>query len=534
MLDLHIETADLHGAWCATRAGWACGGSHLDPFRNAALESFAFASPRRLLFVVRERSAGVPSAEGTRVGDAIPMLDEDAWERQLAAATQWPLQFVTVVIATDASEPRVQLESGDWANGAVFLVARPEVLTGCWDAGRLYRHLPEPRLDPVLASHFLASFDVPYSRRTMFAGMQVMTHRSRARWDGSGLTIDYPAPVEAPAPMLLKPDADVVAAFRKIVRSSMARWLPPGFRGASAELSGGLDSAIVAATASDLLDTPLLTQGIILLGEMGEEQRSRRHELIARFGFSDDTVDISDFIPLHAGSTRLTRTPAVPWEDCYYEALEAMLQRAAARGAAIVFTGIGGDELCGPGLYNDVDTDRAGEARQPDDPFPAFLTDRAQEIVRGTEGTLDHAPMALVCSSSLCASQRSSALAMRLGLWTINPLCTPELVAFCDRLPPEWRRDRAVERRTLESLGCSRNVFRPPAPDDFSSACVRGVRSAGRATIEALFRDSRLAELGLVDRDRLLADYRQWCDSGRSDGDLPFYAAAILEQVLRQ
>jgi len=44
----------------------------------------------------------------------------------------------------------------------------------------------------------------------------------------------------------------------------------------------------------------------------------------------------------------------------------------------------------------------------------------------------------------------------------------------------------------------------------------------------------RLAELGLVDRDRLVADYRQWCDSGRSDGDLPFYAAAILEQVLQQ
>lgn len=461
------------------------------------------------------------------------MLDEEAWERQLAAATRWPLQFVTVVIATDGSEPRVQLESGDWASGSVYLIARPGALTGSWDAGRLYRHLPEPRLDPILASHFLASFDVPYSRRTMFAGIQVMTHRCRARWDGAALTIDYPPPLEVPAPMRLKPDADVVAAFRKILRSSMARWLPPGFRGSSGELSGGLDLAIVAATASELLDTPLLTEGIILLDEMGETQRARRRELVARFGFSDDTVDISDFIPLHAGSVRLTQMPAVPWEDCYYEALDAMLRRAAARGAVIVFTGIGGDELCGPGLYNDVEPG-TGEVPRQDDPIPAFLTDRTLEIVRSTESTLDRAPMALVCSSSLCASQRSSALAMRLGLWTISPLCTPELVAFCHRLPPEWRRDRAVERRTLESLGCSRNVFHPPAPDDFSSACVRGVRSAGRATIEALFRNSRLAELGLVDRDRLVADYRQWCDSGRSYGDLPFYAAAILEQVLRQ
>jgi hypothetical protein len=60
------------------------------------------------------------------------------------------------------------------------------------------------------------------------------------------------------------------------------------------------------------------------------------------------------------------------------------------------------------------------------------------------------------------------------------------------------------------------------------------MRNAGRGTIEALFRESRLAELGLVDRDRLVSDYAQWCDSGRADGDLPFYAAAILEQALRQ
>lgn len=534
MLDLHIEIPDLRGTWRATTTGWASGESRLEPFRNVALESFALASSRRLLFVVRERCAGLASVESPRVGDPIPMLDDDAWQQQLDTAAQWPLQFVAVVVATDSSEPYVQLESGDWANGSVYLVARPGALMGSWDAARLYRHLPEQRLDPILASHFLATFDAPYSRRTMFTGMQVMTHRSRARWDGRAVAIDYPQAVDAPAPMRLKPDADVVTTFRKIVRSSMARWLPSGFRGASAELSGGLDSAIVSATASELLDTPLLTQGIILLGEMGEAQRERRQELVARFGFSDDTVDISDFIPLHAGSVRLNGMPAVPWEDCYYEALDAMLRRAVTRKAEIVFTGIGGDELCGPGLYNDVDHEMTGEARQQDEPIPAFLTKQANEIVRSTETTLDRAPLALVCSSSLCASQRSSALAMRLGLWTINPLCTPELVAFCDRLPAEWRRNRAIERRTLESLGCSRNVFQPPAPDDFSSACVRGMRNAGRGTIEALFRESRLAELGLVDRDRLVSDYTQWCDSGRADGDLPFYAAAILEQALRQ
>ncbi|MFL6305271.1 MAG: hypothetical protein ACJ72H_17200, partial [Candidatus Sulfotelmatobacter sp.] len=166
-------------------------------------------------------------------------------------------------------------------------------------------------------------------------------------------------------------------------------------------------------------------------------------------------------------------------------------------------------------------------------PVPPFFTDEARAMFNDTRNCLDTAPATLAASSGISASACSSAMAMRHGLWTVSPLCTPELVGFCARLPLEWREDRAIERKLLEKRGCSPNVFRPPAPDDFSPACRLGMRSAGRSAILRLFGDSRLAAMGLIDPNRLLSDYRCWCEGNSSEGDLPFYATAVLEQTLR-
>lgn len=201
-----------------------------------------------------------------------------------------------------------------------------------------------------------------------------------------------------------------------------------------------------------------------------------------------------------------------------------------------MFSGLGGDELCGSHwdeietvpLQPDAESDRDAEPASP-----AFMTDRALQTVRETQNTLDRAPRSVICSSALEAAACSSAISMRRGIWHVNPLCTPELVRFCAHLPLEWRQERTIERRLVTWLDCSENVAYPPQNDDFSPACRLSLRSHGRLAIRNLFGDSCLADLGLVRVDRLIAEYDRWCRGNDTEGDLPFYSVAILELTLR-
>jgi asparagine synthase (glutamine-hydrolysing) len=545
MIKFQIRRPDLSGHWRASPMGWAAGESCIEPFRNASLESYAVASSGCFLVLARERlsSAARPSwAEQP----AIPWVDADEWRRILEEALKWPLQFIVLVIQLGPQGPELVIVSGPWGIGPLYVIGRSEEIIGSWDPVDLYPRLSGEPLDPALVCNFIASFDSPYSRRTMFREMWLLTERSRAVWkmspQGAGemeFAVAYPPAVLTPRPERLKPDADVLQTFWRILKGSLSRWLPAGFRGAGVELSGGLDSTIVALAAAELLDCPLATHGVILLDDMGEAQRARRQELVDTFGFHDTTVEMRDWIPFAPNSSRLREGPVVPWEDVYFEALDQLLAGAARQGTRLMLTGLGGDELCGGSDYDLTEEELAaikaseGAEGQTGDQVPSFFTDEARAILNDTRSRLDTAPPSLTCSSGISAAACSSAMAMRHGLWTVSPLCTPELAGFCARLPLAWREDRAVERRLLSNLGCSANVCHPPQPDDFSPACRLGMRVAGRSAILRLFLESRLATLGLIDRDRLVADYQTWCDRNVSHGDLPFYATAVLERVLR-
>ena len=59
---------------------------------------------------------------------------------------------------------------------------------------------------------------------------------------------------------------------------------------------------------------------------------------------------------------------------------------------------------------------------------------------------------------------------------------------------PEWRRDRAPERRVLTHLGSPDRVSRLETVDDFTPLLARGLRRAGRPVLESLFEAPRLSE----------------------------------------
>lgn len=526
MLSFRIAAGDRLLPWSAAAGCWAAGSSWVRPFLHPALESQALASEGRIAFIVRERAAAAPrmpaSLEPLRVG-------EDAWDERVAAALQWPLNVSVLSWQTDARSP-VLLRCGGWGTAPICLVPQGDTLHGHWDAAQLYRHLPGG-VDFGRTAYLLARIGAPYSRRTLFPGMQMATERSRAEWDpeGRGLHVAYPPPAPVHGPRELHADADVFGTFESLLGASIARWLEPGTDLIATELSGGLDSAVVGLVASKLSDRPVHTYGLIVPGETGRVQAQRRQLIVDLLGAQDVAIDASRYTPF--GSHRQRGDDAiVPWGEFYHEAFLALLQRARSGGAHTILTGIGGDEISTL-LYRELDVQRPAP---PARPLPSYLTDRAVAAFREEERHgLDSAPDGAAVRSFFEAAQAGTAVYLRAGVWPLYPYATPELVQFCRSLPAEWRRGRRLQREYLARHGLPEQVWRPELPESFIPLLDQAMRSDARSRIETLFEDSRLEQAGLVDTGRLLAAYgryRRGEDWSESDFLL---AAVVLELTLR-
>lgn len=491
MLKLRIDRRDLASNWRRTSAGWTAGESTINPFRHPALEHVT----QTLLSV---------SDSQTRV------------------SVTHCLESLTLTIANG----ELSITAGPWGTAPLYLLERDGVLHASWDAADLYPFLDADPLDEERLAHFLVAFSRDYSRRTLFNGVMQLTERATARWSSDGLRIDYPDAIPLPRPRRLKPGADVAGAMHEIIEASMRRWIDGATWTFGSELSSGLDSGTVTAIAASLLDTPLRTYGLIMPGIEGERQRARRDEMIAAFGCIDTSFAADENLPL------TPRRRVVPWEEIYYEAMERLIRRAAADGVAVLFNGLGGDELCAQ-HYDELPEDQQ-RALVAVDVAPAFLRPRVHEAYRDTLLTLDRAPAAPIPSSAFEAFAAGSALYLRNGIWPIAPLATPELVAFCRSLPFECRENRECHRQLMLRLGCSRNVAYPRSTESFSPLIDRAMTSEARPMLRTLFAESRLADLGYVDRDELLRTYDDY-SSGHEEvcSDTQLYAVAVMEMTLR-
>ncbi|MGN6217754.1 MAG: asparagine synthase-related protein [Solirubrobacterales bacterium] len=541
MLAFRLDARDATSPWRPTPTGWIAGRNSVEPFRHPALEDFALLSDGRLLVVVRERCAGEPRPEsGLRpCPGGLTRATRAAAAEVLKAMRKWPLHWSVLTLSLGGPGAGADLETSSWGTAPVFVLARGEELWGDWDPVRLRPLISEPGLDPQRAAHFVARADCGYSRTTMLPGLLMQTERSRLRWrpsrgtDGA-LTAEYPEPAPLPRPTALKAGADPAAAFWEILTSSLRRWLDGHHGGVAIEVSGGLDSASVAAAAAAVSGAPLHSCGISLAGPCRADQRRRRGLVVERFGLQDREVDILDHLPLAPGGCRATGGLTMPWEEYYYEAADAALAAAAASGADLILTGLGGDELCG---WRPGDPPRA-TSRPPDERqgrwsgVPRFLSPAVLETLGDGAAALDPVPRPLAARSVPETLAIGSAMYMRRGLWAVHPLATPELVRFCGHLPATWRRRRRVQRAVLDRAGCPRAVSRPAQRDDFLPALAAAMRGPARALAGSLFSAPRLAALGFLDRERLLSEYAEWCASDDIDGATPFYAAAMIELLL--
>jgi asparagine synthase (glutamine-hydrolysing) len=534
MLRVSLNRAESPGCWRLDGQSWRSAAGCVAPYDHPSLEAFARASSTRTLFVVREKLATRPRESWRPPQPA----DEPAIDSLLTSMCRWPLDYVTLEIPV--SQGPVVFKAGRWGTAPIYLVSTRRGLEADWDPARLYPYLPQ-NIDFQRAVLCLVNLGYPYSRRTLFPQMWHLTERATAVWqpETSALEVVYPAALSWPRARRLRPGADVLGAFERVMSRALGRWFDVQREKIAVELSGGLDSTTAAIVAAKMSPFPVRSYGMIMPDDNGRYQSARRNEVMAAHPMNDVTIQGADFLPFAPPSRRLSNGDVVPWGEYYEELVGALLARMHSDGVRTVVTGMGGDEISTlreSELYTEVEASSVQSVEPlPDennDDLPEFLTARAREAFHDFSN-LDEAPSGHIEASCYESAQAGSPVYLRAGIWPASPYCDPDLVELVRILPFEWRDERRLQREYLRAAGCSDAVTHPAVTESFRPLMVRALRVDAVKPIREIFQTSRLADLGLVDRDALLTSYDAFVATGDAGREDWFMEAVVMETTIR-
>lgn len=488
MFKADIAWSDLSHAPEWRQKAIVLGSGQIVPYQHAALETLLVRAEGRWFAVVRERRAGVGS------GDAfvVETVTAERYNELYRACLLWPLDYVMIEAAQQGR--RIKLRAGVLGSAPVYCRVTDERVTVSWDfADFLGRHLP---IDLEVAGHALA-LDDAYSARQMCAGVTLLTERATLYMEPGKIRYQYPSAVETAESMPLQQEVDATAAFGELLRR-IIEMRPMAARRIAAELSGGMDSASVACALAELYG-PVTSLGILLHDDSRQSQIERRRKIVERLDLRDETVDIATLPPsldLQPGARK-----EYVYMEYYLEAFEALWGRAQNLGRDLMLTGLGGDELFMP-FYDKMQSSDEVNPKIADSRRYAerILTPRGLNAAR-TRRAFD-APTGPV--PAILAGVCQAPHLLRHGLWPINPLSDPKLVAFCYGLAPEHRHRRETMWQYLRArLGDE--VFPRLYTKETFGQVFPGLIARQKEAIAAQLQECALSDLGLVDRQAALA-----------------------------
>lgn len=521
MIKFHL-TADVRPVgWTWNGARWTNGESSIEPFCNPALEQAVAvrSDDATACVIVRERRISEPPLPTG--GSGPTLLDTDRYDRLIARAAAWDLSWTVVEIGHGSARVR----AGQTGVGPVYVTAAPDGLHGSWDLLDLCPYINVADLDAAEVVRWV-SYLGHYSRSTIFRAVEKVTERATATWaPQTGVTVSYPEPAPHAQPRALRPGADPVGYFAGLLdRVTAHRPLDPGEL--AMELSGGLDSANVAASLTRTFGAPVATVALIVEGAAGEQQRRRRKELLDRFTLTRDVeLPIADAYPFHPRGPRRNGAVFSPTDGTYAEATEQIYAHLAQVGVRCIATGIGGDEaMC----LTEAERQATGTT-WPTRLVPDYLGDRCAPLASRLEA--DAAPAPVLTFSTLLGLACRSPEVMRHGLWPVSPLAAPEVLRLCESLPIEWRLRKRLLRERLARLGMSDDVLHPALNEQFGPTIEAAMRSDGIPLLRRYRREGAiLTEHGYLDRGRLLVA----CDRAEATGGAEsLYRPLMLEAALR-
>lgn len=522
MIKAEMALADLAFAPVVHEGRLTLGASHLIPHTHPMLETLLVRMPDRWFVVVRERKAGDgPDAPGhVAVVDA---RDDASYHALHQDCLLWPLDYVLIEAARAGH--RLRIRAGVLGTAPVYCRVADDRVSVSWDSADFARG--PAVIDPEVAIHQLV-LRTTYAARQLYTGVVLLTERASLFVEPGVARYRYPEAVQDASPSDDYGE-DMLPRFSAALERAVS--LRPWLGGSvSLELSGGMDSATVAAVLAKL-HQDIDTKGILLDGEVRGPQVRRRLQIAERLGLADYTVDISAFPP----SLDLD-APQEPYGFCrefYLEACSALWSSARDKGRHTLFTGVGGDELF-PAYLDEISVDAAKGplwGRDARSYAEGLLTPRAMAVARSRP--LFDAPVSPVPVTSLLANACRAPDLLKHGQWPVHPLSDPQLAYLCHRLPRSSREGREVMRRYLESrLGG--DVFPKGYLKETFAHVLPALIAQHADRLVAQLRECALAELGLVDRDAVARLVRDVASSLSHPATSALASFLWLERCARQ
>lgn len=517
MLELEIYSGDIGDSWAWADGVWRCGKSWIEPYAHPCLEGLLITDGASWCAAVRERRRDAP------IVSARPNVVTTAeFRRRVVELRRWPGDFV--VIEGDADE--IHVSTGVQGVAPLYLTACDGRLYGSWDLTDLRGRFAADSLVEREVVRLLA-LRPRYTHETVFAGVHRLTERATISWDGTGLTVRYPSDAQHSIPRELRDDADVIEGYETLLDQFLdATPYEPGT--AAVELSGGLDSANVAASLATRAPDRIVTAAMLLPGPAGEQQQRRRNELIDVLGFrADVVVSARRLAPLCPSGARAQGFPISPYDEPYLEAIETLHHAVAARGVRTVFTGIGGDEMVA--LTKDEVTPAPVGA---DRDLMPWLGPRSRELAEEVDEEI--APVSVVNEMTLLACACAAPAILRAGMWPVHPLADPALIRFGEWLPRSWRADKHLPRARLAARGLSPDVCRPQLAENFTQVMDNALARHGAGYLRwMLATGSPLIDHDFIDPDQLTQACDRLATGTTLDRDREVFEVINLDQAIR-
>jgi len=377
------------------------------------------------------------------------------YERTRKDVLAWPLQ--SMVITQDKNSGQVEIERNCHATCPLYLLVSKNTLFIHWDPVELYPHASTK--DPLDYKECIAYMNMEwqYGDRTVFKDISLLPERGRAFISGGSLNIRKPPNIEPFTPGTLKYGTDPIEKFLDLLKKAISRW-QINAESTYAELSSGMDTTLVVHLLAEILQPKAVrTFGFLPLGDDRTLINERRSETVHRLSLMDYCSPIERHFD-QAFSLNGDRKYWPYQTPTSFEKTE-FASNVAITGGSLVFTGIGGDELC---MLSEIEKHQRPRTAKPNQSVNVSsdvdLLFIPPELLRKySMQESDAWPNGLVPESCADMANSSAFLYLRKGIWTAHPLALAELQTFAHFLPMEWRRNRGLSRSTLTRLGYSEN-----------------------------------------------------------------------------
>jgi asparagine synthase (glutamine-hydrolysing) len=460
------------------------GGSSLFPVQHRLLRTSVLESRERVAVICCERLAGDPEGLEAESG-----LSNVALQARIDGFEAYPLDHAILVV--DRKARALHYHASPVVSIPAFLSSDEAGVSIDWDYARLLG-TRDTEIVWEIALAQMAGLPV-YGPKTIVAGLYRASAGATLTLSAGGVDIALPRPITHGGAQEVLPGTDLETLLFEAVGAILAaRPLEPART--AVELSGGMDSALTASASAAVLGPGLISVGAQFSRDMGEAQRRRRAMLCERGGFDDLSVPAERFAPFSPASLRRVRYGVWPEDENYPELFEAMFGMLRAAGIDALISGFGGDELYFSYVGEEEAQADAGRAPSP------FLTARGRDLA---ERARTFYPLGWLQESCWQSAASQAQRVLRYGLWPVYPYHNQALARFIARLPYEYRRDRALLRRTLTKV-LGDPVFESDyVKESFDAVAIRGIEE-NRDYLVDLVRRSPLARHPEVDDAAIL------------------------------